>query len=82
MTASSCHECGRALSMVSVDDVTRARESLGFGSANDRVREFCGVACKARWKDVDPVLEATRQATLAAFNGTARDDADRVAWGR
>ncbi|MCU4974860.1 hypothetical protein OB955_19250 [Halobacteria archaeon AArc-m2/3/4] len=78
--ADRCFECNRSLNLVPVDEIVRARESLGFGAANDRMREFCGIPCRARWRGVDPVLEATRQTTIAAWNGTARNDAERIAW--
>lgn len=77
--ASTCRECGRSLALVSCDEVARTRVSHGFGAANDELVEFCSIACKARWLDVDAVLEATRQATLAAFNETA-SAAERIAW--
>ncbi|WP_312911127.1 hypothetical protein [Natronosalvus caseinilyticus] len=68
MTASStCFECGRSFGLVPEDEIVRARESLGFGAANDRLREFCSVRCRARWRHVDPVLEETRQTRLAAW---------------
>lgn len=80
-----CHHCGRSLALVPDDAVERARESLGFGAANDRLRRFCSVRCKALWKDVDPVLERTHQATLAAFDDGAdgtieRAAPDAIAW--
>ncbi|WP_312911109.1 hypothetical protein [Natronosalvus caseinilyticus] len=74
MTASStCFACGRALSLVPEDEIARARESLGFGAANDRLREFCGLRCRARWRHVDPVLEETRQTRLEAWTAGGID---------
>ena len=83
MATGECHHCGRSLALVPDDAVERARESLGFGAANDRIRRFCSVRCKALWKDVDPLLERTRQTTLAAFDGDGgleASDPDAIAW--
>ncbi|MFA9428538.1 hypothetical protein [Natronorubrum sp. A-ect3] len=75
-----CHECGTALSLVAADSVETARESVGFGQGNDRIRRFCSTHCRALWADVTVVRLETRQTTLAAFNGAARGDADAIAW--
>lgn len=78
-----CDECGRSLELVARDAVVRHRESTGFGAANERIRRFCSVECRARWRDVDPVLATTQQTTLAAFDGGNLDwrGPEAIAWG-
>lgn len=84
MSASpTCFECGRALSMVSVDDVARTRESLGFGTANDRPREFCSIRCKALWLHQDRIILSTQQTRITAWRSAGLDrTADAIAYGR
>lgn len=83
MSRSTCYECGRSLSTVSADAIERARESLGFGAANDRMRSFCSLECRARWRGVDPVLERTKQSRVTAWDrdGIDPDAPDAIAWG-
>lgn len=80
MSRDRCHECGRSLSLIPGDEIERHRESLGFGAANDRLRSFCSVRCKARYVDADVVLLSTRQTTLAMY-GTACDEGERYVYG-
>ena len=81
-TTDSCDECGRSFALVPDSEIERHRESTGFGPHNERIRRFCSVACRAHYLDVDPVLEATQQATLTAFDPSVDDPASRIAWSR
>lgn len=77
----ACLECGRSLGLVADDDIETARESIGFGTANDRLRSFCSVRCKARWLDTTARILETQQSTLALFrDGVDVDDAEAVTW--
>ena len=62
-----CAQCGRSLATVAADAIERTRESTGFGAANDRLRRFCSVQCKARYIDADARLLETQQATLTLY---------------
>lgn len=75
-----CARCGRALSLVSDDDVIRHRRSTGF--ASHRIEYFCSLRCRALAYDRDPVLLQTEQATLTAFHDDDVAEADRIAYGR
>lgn len=74
--------CRRSLALVPSDDVVMHRESTGFGAHNERLTHYCGLTCRARAFDRDPVIERTQQTTLVAFDETARDAADRIAYSR
>lgn len=78
----SCHECGRSLGLVPDDAIEMARESLGFGAANDRIRSFCGVQCKARWSDMTARTLETDQTRITAWDSTGidLDDPDAITW--
>ena len=73
-----CDHCGDGLELAG-GDVVRARESTGFGPANERWSTFCDRACRARAQGRDVVRATSRQLTLAAF-GPDADPADAVAW--
>ena len=76
----TCDHCGDVLELGGAD-VVRARESTGFGPANERWSSYCSRRCRAVDHGRDPVFETTRQATLAAFGPDADPaDARAVAW--
>ncbi|WP_130500914.1 hypothetical protein [Natrinema hispanicum] len=77
-TAPTCEYCGGDLR---VTETVRARESTGFGLANERIRTFCSTTCRARWQGVDPVIASSQQSTLALFrDGVDRHDPAAVVW--
>ena len=81
-SSEQCTHCGRSLALVAEDAIRRERISHGFGAANDKLRSYCGVRCRAIDNDRDAMLETTRQSTLALFrDGVNRCDPAAVAWG-
>ncbi|ELY69948.1 hypothetical protein C489_03336 [Natrinema versiforme JCM 10478] len=80
-SSESCAHCGRSLVLVADDAIRRERISHGFGAANNELRSYCGLRCRALGNDRDAVLETTQQSTLALFyDGVDRHDPAAVVW--
>lgn len=78
----SCYECGRSFNLVPDAAIVRHRESVDFGAANDRLRSFCDVVCRARYRGSDYVIDSTRQTWITAWSadGIDLESTDAITW--